>query len=425
MISLKAIFDAWNRFLFEPRSPLPIAVYRILLGLVLLGNHAILFPDIFEWFSDRGTLSFATARRLAGGGGFSLFTFLPQTDAVVWTIFLISCLAVVTMTLGLFTRTSSVVVFLTLVSLHHRNPVILNGGDTFLRIATFFMMFSQAGAALSLDRLIRIARGKDFGPPEPKAPWAQRLIQFQLAFVYFYAFIWKTMGAMWLSGTAVYYTSRIAEFWRFPVPYIFEHIWTIKLWTWATLFVELALGTLIWTRELRYWVLLAGVLLHLGIDYSMNIPLFAYIMIGAYVTFVESEDLQRAFNWFKGKFNRATHFEEPVPVLYDAKCSFCVRSLEVVRRLDILKRLRFYPMHEAATREAFPDFNPARGEKEMLVRTESGWLGGFFAFRYLARHLPLLWPLRPFLYLGPIRSTGDRLYQRIAARRYCILTPGH
>lgn len=209
------------------------------------------------------------------------------------------------------------------------------------------------------------------------------------------------------------------------MPYIFEHIWTIKLWSWATLFIELALGTLIWTKELRYWVLLAGVMLHLGIDYSMNIPLFGYIMMGAYITFVEPEALQRAFDWFKAKFNRATHFEQPIPVLYDAKCSFCIRSLEVVRRLDVLKRLQFYPMHEPATRQAFPDFDPARGEKEMLVRTSSGWLGGFFAFRYLARHLPLLWPFRPFLYLAPIRATGDRLYQRIAARRYCILTPGH
>jgi predicted DCC family thiol-disulfide oxidoreductase YuxK len=251
------------------------------------------------------------------------------------------------------------------------------------------------------------------------------LLQIQVAFLYFYAFVWKISGAMWLSGIAVYYTSRLAEFWRFPVPYVFEHIWTIKLWTWSTLLVELALGTLVWIKEFRYWVLLAGVLLHLGIDYTMNIPLFAYIMTGAYVTFVEPEHLQKAFEWFKAKFNRATKYSEaPVPVLYDGKCSFCIRSLEVVKRLDVLGRLQFFPMHEAATREAFPDFDPARGEKEMLVHTKVGWLGGFFAFRYLARHLPLLWPVLPLLFLSPVRSTGDRLYQRIAARRYCILPQG-
>ena len=425
MISLKDIIRGWNRFFFEPRSPLPIALYRIFLGLVLLANFALLLPDVWDWFSDRGSLSFATARKLAGGAGFSLFQWLPHTDFWVWTVFLTSCFAALLMTIGLFTRTSTIILFVTFLSLHHRNPVILNSGDTFLRVAVFYMIFTQAGAALSLDRLIRIARGQESGPPAARAPWAMRLIQCQLAFVYLYAFVWKAMGAMWLSGTAVYYTSRIAEFWRFPVPYVFEHVWTIKLWTWATLLIELALGTLVWIKELRYWVLLAGMLLHLGIDYSMNIPLFAFIMIGAYITFVEPEDIERCFAWAKTKWNRAAGFKEPIPVLYDGKCSFCLRSLEVVRRLDVFGRLRFHSMHEPGTREFFPDFDPARGEKEMLIRTHEGWLGGFFAFRYLARHLPLLWPILPFFYFGPVRVTGDRLYQRIAARRYCILSPGH
>lgn len=425
MISYKDIVNGWNRFFFRPISPLPVAVYRILLGLVILANHALLAPDVFEWFSNEGTLSFASAQRLSGGQGFNLLNWLGQSDAAVWTVFLVSCVAALTMTLGLFTRPSTIVLYLTFITLHHRNTLVLNSGDTFLRIAAFFMMFAPAGAALSIDRLIRIARGKESGPPAARAPWAQRLIQCQLAFLYLYAFVWKVMGNMWLSGTAVYYTSRIAEFWRFPVPYVFEHMWTIKLWTWMTLIVELALGTLVWIKEFRYWVLLSGVLLHLGIEYSMNIPLFGFIMMSVYVLYVEPEDLQRAFDWVKAKFNQTTRFEKPIPVLYDAKCSFCIRSLEVVRCLDVLGRLKFFPMHETGTREKFTDFDPARGEKEMLVRTKDGWLGGFFAFRHLARHLPLLWPVLPLLFLGPVRTTGDRLYQRIAARRYCILSPGH
>lgn len=425
MIRLKDIIQGWNRFFFEPQSPLPIAIYRILLGLVVLKNFALLLPDVDEWFADRGILSFATAHKVVGGTGFNLFHWLPHSDAMVWAFFVVSVISAVMMTIGLFTRTSTIVLYLTFITLHHRNPIILNSGDTFLRIALFFMMFTQAGAALSIDRLIRIARGKESGPPLPRAPWAMRLIQFQLAFLYIYAFVWKAMGTMWLSGTAVYYTARLSEFWRFPVPYVFEHVWTIKIWTWATLLVELALGTLVWIKELRYWVLLTGVLLHLGIDYSMNIPLFGFIMMTAYVTFVEPDDLKRALGWMRAKWNSATRFGKPVPVLYDGKCSFCIRSVEIVRNLDVLGRLQFHSMHAPETRAAFPDFDPVRGEREMLAGTDSGWLGGFFAFRFLARHLPLLWPVVPFLFFAPIRAAGDRLYQRIAARRYCILKTEH
>ena len=425
MISLKDIIACWNRFFFEPESPLPIAVYRILLGLMILANHALLLPDVHDWFSDRGTLSFATAKRVSGGNGLNLFDFLPHTDAVVWLIFAFSCLTAVTLMIGLFTRTSAVILFLTLVTLHHRNPIVLNSGDTFLRIATFFVIFSQAGAAISVDRLIRIARGQESGPPAPRAPWAMRLIQIQLACLYVYAFVWKALGTMWLSGTAVYYTSRLAEFWRFPVPYVFEHVWSIKVWSWATLIVELALGTMVWIKELRYWVLLSGVLLHLGIEYSMNIPLFGFIMISTYVTFVEPQHLHRFFDWCKAKWNARARSALPTPVLYDANCSFCVRSVEVLRNLDVFDRLAFFGMQDPSVRQNFPDFDPERGEKEMLVRTPEGWLGGYYAFRYIARHVPILWLVLPFLYFGVVSSVGNRLYQRIAARRYCILKPGH
>src|SRR5688572_13047347 len=56
VISLKDILRGWNRFFFEPQSPLPVAVYRILLGLIILANHALLLPDVDDWFSDRGSL---------------------------------------------------------------------------------------------------------------------------------------------------------------------------------------------------------------------------------------------------------------------------------------------------------------------------------------------------------------------------------
>ena len=66
MISLKDIIRGWNRFFFEPQSPLPIALFRILFGLVIIANHALLIPDVDDWFSNEGVVSFATARRLAG-----------------------------------------------------------------------------------------------------------------------------------------------------------------------------------------------------------------------------------------------------------------------------------------------------------------------------------------------------------------------
>jgi hypothetical protein len=307
VISLRDISRAWNGFFFEPISPLPIAMYRILLGLLVLANQLLLLPDVNAWFGPRGSLSFETARQVSGGTGLNLFNLLPHSSAVVWLLFVACCLFAVTLALGLFTRISAIMVFLFVVTFDHRNPIILNGGDTFLRVATFFMIFTPADKALSLDRWRRLKAGKESPEIGLYPPWAMRMIQVQLTFLYLYAFVWKISGTMWLSGTAVYYTSRLQEFWRFPVPYIFEHIWTMRLWSWFTLLVEFALGTVVWIKELRYTVLLAGVLLHLGIDYSMNIPLFAFIMLSTYVTFVEPADLER----FLARFIRLPRASRP------------------------------------------------------------------------------------------------------------------
>ena len=87
MIRLQSIINGWNRFFFQPESPLPIAVYRILLGLLVLANQALLYPEVEIWFSEEGILSSQTARNLPGGGGLSLFDYISTSNASVWYFF--------------------------------------------------------------------------------------------------------------------------------------------------------------------------------------------------------------------------------------------------------------------------------------------------------------------------------------------------
>jgi predicted DCC family thiol-disulfide oxidoreductase YuxK len=78
-------------------------------------------------------------------------------------------------------------------------------------------------------------------------------------------------------------------------------------------------------------------------------------------------------------------------------------------------------MHSAKVQVEFKDLDLKRGTKEIQVKAGGKWLGGFSAFRFMARHLPLLCPALPFLYLPMIKAAGDRVYNRVAERRYCIL----
>ena len=301
-MTFRRLIRSWDRFLFKPVSPVPIAAYRVLLGTLVLANALLLLPELDALFGERGVLPMADALRYTRTPRLNVLAWLPNERVWLYAFFGTFVVAAACLTVGLLTRLSALLVFVGLASLHHRNMVILNSADTVMRLGVFCQIFSAAGRALSVDRWLRVRRGVEPpGPPAPAAPWAQRLIQIQLAVAYLATVRWKLSGFTWVDGTAVYYATRLTEFERFPVPFLFDHIRGIQLATWGTLLVEFALATLVWFRDLRYPVLVAGLLLHLGLEYSMNIPLFQWVMVAGYVLFVDPHDVQRARRWLTAR----------------------------------------------------------------------------------------------------------------------------
>lgn len=305
-MSVRALIADWNEFFFEPQSPVPIALFRILYGTVIMGNLLLWRPDWLAWYGVHAWIRLATIRQVEPGWRLSVFSVMPQSEPWVEALFWVFLLFAVLLTTGFLTRTSSLAVFLCLTSIHQRDLFILHSGDTFLRVAGFFLIFAPAGAAFSVDRLMRIRKGKEGPQIAPRSPWAQRMIQFELALVYFVAFWWKSMGATWVNGTALYYVSHLNEIQRFPVPVWFQNPVLMKLGSWLTLALEFSLGVLIWFRELRYPLLLLGVFFHVFLEYWLNVPMFQWDVLTAYVLFIDPADLTRA--WVGIRRRLATSF---------------------------------------------------------------------------------------------------------------------
>src|SRR5580704_9835272 len=186
-MTLRELRKLWDHFFFTPQSPLPIALFRILYGLCVSATLALLHADWLNWYGVHGWVSLSTMRQVEPGIRLNLFTVMPQDDRWISAFFWVFLGFALLLTAGLWTRLSSVAVFLCLTSIDQRNLFILHGGDTFLRLAGFFLMFAPAGAAFSVDRLIRVRRGLERTHIEPRAPWAQRMIQLELALLYFIA----------------------------------------------------------------------------------------------------------------------------------------------------------------------------------------------------------------------------------------------
>src|SRR5262249_39948658 len=153
---------------------------------------------------------------------------------------------------------------------------------------------------LSLDRLWFKSKSDSKGP-QNCSMWALKAYQFQFVLIYWQASLSKLASPSWWDGTAMYYVFRHNEFARFPVPFVPENMFLLKLSTWGSILAEFLGWTLIWFRGTRYMVLLVLLALHLGIEYAMNIPLFEHIMIASLVIFIPGEDAEKFVAWFKAR----------------------------------------------------------------------------------------------------------------------------
>ena len=316
-MKLKSLFEAWNAFFFAPQSPLPIALFRILYGVMVTATLLLLRPDWLTWYGVRAWVTLPTMLQAEPGPRLNVFTVIPQSDRWIEALFWVFLGSAILLTIGFLTRINSVIVFVCLASIQQRNLYITHGGDTFLRVAGFFLIFAPAGAMLSLDRLIRVRSGKTGASVPLCSPWAQRMIQFELALVYFVSFCWKVEGAPWVDGSALYYVFHLDEIQRFPLPSWTHSSLAIKLGSWATLVLEFALGVLIWIKDLRYGLLAFGALFHLCLEYSLNIPLFQWDVLSAYILFVDAKDIERAWRWIRRRLP-ARVSESPAVLAYDA-----------------------------------------------------------------------------------------------------------
>lgn len=285
-----------DAFFFQPISPYPLAAYRILFGTCVATTLLLLHRDWMAWFGMHGWVSPETIHKAESGFRLNAFDLLPNDDGWVRLCFWIFLSASLALVLGFCSRLSSAIVFLALNALNQRMPLILHGGDTFLRAAAFFLVFCPSGMVWSVDALIR--KRRHILRPITIKPWAQRLIQYQLVLIYLSSFLWKIKGEPWRSGTALFYVWHLRELQRFPVPSLFHNSAAVHIESWSVLVFELAFPLLIWLKRFRVSLLTIGILFHLTLEYALNIPMFQWDMLSAYVLFVDPYALERGIRHF-------------------------------------------------------------------------------------------------------------------------------
>ena len=287
---LGAVVEAWNSFWFAPISTASLAVFRIAFGVIALAWSLSLLPQLSPFFTKSGILPEQPAYGGDLWGAWGLLGIFPSKGALV-VVVVAMILASLCLIFGFYSQLGAAVVFLGMMSLQRRNPFVFNAGDWLLRILAFYLIFAPTSAALSAKHFLRNRR--EFWTFPLRPPWALRLIQIQFSVVYLMAAWTKVQGTTWNHGLAVSYALRIEDIARLPVPLLITNSPLISnLLTFGTLALELALAILVWNRRLRPWVLLAGLSLHLGIEYSIRVGFYGLAITSMYLVWIAPERME-------------------------------------------------------------------------------------------------------------------------------------
>ncbi len=338
----------WRRWLLAPvhfwTRPVraePLALFRIVFGATLLLSVLVSYAPYLGLYLGRDPLlpsgqvddwMSVNAGRfclLRGPKNLPPFDQLPAEYADAWThwcerpaneylLFGFWAASLACVTLGLWTRPSTIVALLLTVSFHLRIVQTTNGGDSVARCGLFYLMLAPAGAVWSLDAWMkRRWRSRRGLPPDPSPvlipAWSVRLIQIQLCLMYFFTGLVKVVDdlptliqtgrpaadADWLTGHAVYWVLNDIELNRVPFAWLAPPMWLCQALSWGTLVFEIGFSFLVPSRRLRPWVLLGGVSFHLGIWATTEVGWFSQMTICWYAVFLTGSQLDAVAVFFR------------------------------------------------------------------------------------------------------------------------------
>ncbi len=295
---------SWDRFFFAQEVPYGLAMIRIILPLVMMYDVARRWPYARELFSTDG----ATAP-LAQTFGY--LNYLPEfSGTIVVALYTALVFSLITMSLGWFTRTSTMIVLV----LYPYFCMLdwISSTTKYVVVATHVLLMlclARPGAIWSVDAWLKGRRERSAWPGEARhklptaAVWPQRLIQLLIASTYFAAMITKLHTPAFFSGEQMQYWLMTYIYYDQPLgDYLSQYPLVSIIAAYATLIWEVLFLACVWRGRMRGWMLGIGVLFHLGTVFMLGLVVFPAIMLTIYLSFLNQYDVQRiAATWRRWK----------------------------------------------------------------------------------------------------------------------------
>lgn len=407
--------EAWDRFWFVDSPTTMLDIARIGIGSAMLIHYSLAIPFLLLFWGDDGLMSRAQILGDLEPWTYSVHFYFtaPWQWMVFHAVFLLGCAAFAA---GWRTAWVKWIVLIGQISYASRNPIIAYGVDKILASLLLILCVAPVGRALSLDRVraVRAAKRANLQADLPRysSPWAgacTRLMQIQMAVLFFYSGIGKIRGDDWWDGDAIWQLFVTHEYYNFPMLQILaHHYWLGNIATYATILIEVAFPFLIWLPRIRPYALAAAIFLHSQFALLMGLFYFSFVMIMGHMSFLRPVWLDRLGAIWKRRMG-------DMEMVYDGRCGFCVRSMAWFLAFDGLRQVGTRDFRAAPS----PIVSDAQLEKALyLVVPDGRALPGFEAYRFVVLRVPGMWWMIPFFYLPVFsRLVGRPIYRWMAANR--------
>lgn len=252
---------------FEPVPPQPLAIYRITFSMVVLAEflHLVHRRDlVFLEFPLRDSLPPGTGAMLA-----------------LWGI------AIVFLILGLATPLAALVNYHFVVTWFRPNAPFCYHADMLYVPAALLLIALPSWRCWSLDAvLLRRAFDIDWSRTRVPRLYQNVVILCVMGLMYFDSTLAKLQSPFWLDGLGFWLPSSFPAFTTMSWNSLLNHEILVKAAGYLTLVFELVFVFLFWIPPLRLYLLVIGLVLHLGIAIVLPIPLFGLLMVVHYACFL-------------------------------------------------------------------------------------------------------------------------------------------
>lgn len=205
-----SIGATWTEFWFTPAGPWPLALVRILGGLLALALWASYAWDLETWFGPFGMISPGLLDAWRSPYAGSLLD-LTTSSAGVLIVYGLGGLVLLAVTLGLASPVTTVLGAIAFASLLHRGPMLVGPADDVVAVILWCLAIGRSGDALSVDRLIGGWLGRPAPQPSIRTGIALGLLRVHAAVIAGAAALAQLKGDVWWNGTAAWWLTARAE----------------------------------------------------------------------------------------------------------------------------------------------------------------------------------------------------------------------